>query len=314
MLGTVLLLLAALAPDGGPAAPAAALPADLKPLRCMACEKWNRPHAPFRVFGNTYYVGVEGLSVVLVESSKGLVLMDGALPESVPLVLENLKALGKRIQDVKWIVMSHAHYDHVGGLAALARLSGARVAASPHAAGVLRAGIVGADDPQVGYGEVMRFPPVKKVTPMRDGETIRLGDLTLTMHHTPGHTPGGSSWTWRSCEGERCARMVYADSLNAVSAEGFRFTDHPQVVQQLRRSMDVMRTIPCDILISAHPDHSRLFQRVATRGSGPADRLFEPEACARYADVASARLERTLSAEASATSATSATGATKKTN
>ena len=80
-------------------------------------------------------MGAKGLSVVLIETSKGLVLLDGALPESVPLVLENLKALGKRIQDVKYIGISHAHYDHVGGVAALARLSGAQVVATAHARG-----------------------------------------------------------------------------------------------------------------------------------------------------------------------------------
>jgi metallo-beta-lactamase class B len=274
-------------------------PADLKPLGCESCAGWNQRQAPFKVYGNTYFVGPKGLSVVLVETSKGLVLLDGALPESVPLVLENMKALGKRMEDVKWIGISHGHHDHVGGVAALARMSGARVIATAHAAGVLRAGIVGADDPQAGFGEGMRFAPVKKkITVMRDGATIELGGVTFTMHETPGHTPGGTTWTWRSCEGDRCAHMVYADSLNAVAAPGFRFTDHPRLVQQLRATMAKVRALPCDILISAHPDHSKLLDRLGAREQGKADAMFDAEGCARYVDAATARLDRTLAKEA----------------
>jgi metallo-beta-lactamase class B len=276
----------------------AAEPADLKPLNCDACPGWNQTQAPFRVHGNTYFVGPKGLSVVLIETSKGLVLLDGALPESVPLVLQNLKTLGKRIQDVKYIGISHAHYDHVGGVAALARLSGAKVVATAHAAAVLKAGIVGADDPQVGFGEGMRFAAVNKVAVMKDGATIKLGDVTLAMHQTAGHTPGGTSWTWGSCQDGRCANMVYADSLNAVSAPGFRFSDHPPLVQQLRATMDKVRALPCDILISAHPDHSKLLERLGARAGGKADAMFDPEGCRRYADAAAGRLDRTLAKEA----------------
>jgi metallo-beta-lactamase class B len=284
MLGLLLLLM------GAPAS-------DLAPLNCDQCPGWNQTQAPFRVHGNTYFVGPKGLSVVLIETSKGLVLLDGALPESVPLVLENLKTLGKRIKDVKYIGISHAHFDHVGGVAALARLSGAKVVATAHAAGVLKAGIVGDDDPQVGFGEGMQFPPVKRVTVMKDGATIKLGDVTLAMHQTAGHTPGGTTWTWGSCQDGRCASMVYADSLNAVSAPGFRFSDHPPLVQQLRATMDKVRALPCDILISAHPDHSKLLERLAARDGGKPDGMFDPEGCRKYADAASNRLERTLAKE-----------------
>jgi metallo-beta-lactamase class B len=287
MLGPLLSLMTVLAAE----------PADLKPLACELCAGWNQPQAPFKVYGNTWFVGPKGLSVVLVETPKGLVLLDGALPESVPLVLDHLKTLGKRIQDVKWIGISHAHYDHVGGVAALVRLSGAKVIATAHAAGVLKAGIVGADDPQVGFGEVMRFAPVKRVTVMKDGATMKMGDVTFTMHQTAGHTPGGTTWTWRSCEAGRCANMVYADSLNAVSAPGFRFSDHPRPVEQLRASMARLRALPCDILISAHPDHSKLLDRLAARERGQADAMFDSEGCRKYVEAASSRLERTLARE-----------------
>ena len=277
----------------------AAEPADLKPHKCDACDGWNQPQSAFRVHGNTYFVGPKGLSVVLVETSKGLVLLDGGLPQSVPLVLDNLKALGKRIEDVKYIGISHAHYDHVGGVAALARLSGAQVVATAHAAGVLKAGMVGKDDAQAGFGEEMRFPPVKaKLKVIRDKATVRLGDVSFSVIHTPGHTPGGTTWTWRSCEGQRCAQLVYADSLNAVAAPDYRFSDRPKHVAQLRTTIARVRELPCDILVSAHPDHSKLLEKLSAREGGKAEAMFDPEGCRKYADAATNRLERTLEKEA----------------
>lgn len=91
------------------------------PKVCDSCEDWNKPHAPFRIFGNTYYVGVQGLSAVLIDGGDGLVLIDGGLSQSAPLIAKNIESLGFRINQVRWIVSSHPHYDHVGGIAALQR-------------------------------------------------------------------------------------------------------------------------------------------------------------------------------------------------
>src|SRR5271155_2844006 len=117
---------------------------------CANCAAWNKPHAAFRIFGNTYYVGTDGLSSVLIASSTGHVLIDGALPESAPLIVANIRSLGFRVEDVKLIVNSHAHFDHAGGIAELQRLSGARVAASQWTADVMNKGTVPHDDPQFG--------------------------------------------------------------------------------------------------------------------------------------------------------------------
>ena len=98
--------------------------------------------------------------------------------------------------------MSHGHYDHAGGVAALQRFSGARVGASPSTAAALRAGVNTPDDPQVGFGPKENgFPPVATVQELKDGEVVRVGDLAITVHHIPGHAPGSTAYTWRSCEG-----------------------------------------------------------------------------------------------------------------
>lgn len=156
------------------------------------------PQQAFRIYGNTYYVGTHGLSSVLIASEGGHVLIDGALPESAPLIAANIRSLGFRIQDVKLILNSHAHFDHAGGIAELQRLSGARVAASRWTADVMKKGEVPRDDPQ--FGALRPIARVARVETFEDGETLRAGSLAVTAHLTPGHTPGGTSWTWRSCE------------------------------------------------------------------------------------------------------------------
>src|SRR5690606_2633376 len=115
------------------------------------------------------------------------------------------------------------HYDHGGGLAALARDTGATVLASEAAAPLLAAGEIGPDDPQKAWLPP-HFPAVKSVRAVKDGEAIRLGGVTVTALATPGHTTGSMSWTWRSCEGERCLNVVFASSLNAVAPDDFRFS------------------------------------------------------------------------------------------
>ncbi|MDY6949307.1 MAG: MBL fold metallo-hydrolase, partial [Pseudomonadota bacterium] len=99
-------------------------------IDCSQCEAWNREQAPFRIFGNTYYVGPHGLSAVLITSPAGHVLIDAALPQSAPLIARHVQQLGFEMSDVKIILNSHAHYDHAGGIAELQKLSGAKVLAS----------------------------------------------------------------------------------------------------------------------------------------------------------------------------------------
>lgn len=282
---------------------AASAAADTTPRDCASCAEWNTPQAPFRLHGRSFYVGPHGLGAVLIDTGDGLILLDGALPQSAEPIAGNIAALGYRIEDVKWIVNSHAHYDHAGGLAALQRMSGAKVAASPRGAQALRAGNAPPDDPQYGLGEeANRFAPVREVVEIGDGEAITLGDVALTAHHTPGHTPGGTSWHWRSCMAGECADLVYADSLTPVSADEFRFTaDGGARVAEFRRSIDKVRTLPCDILVSTHPSFTGLFERQARQASPDDHSVFmDAGACRQYADGAERWLDRRIAIEQAA--------------
>lgn len=270
---------------------------DTAPFHCHSCADWNKPHAPFRLGPNSYYVGTDGLASVLVDSGDGLVLFDGGLPQSADVIVANMKALGFAIADVKYIGISHPHFDHAGGIAALARMSGATVIATTRGADALRSGDTPRDDPQYADDNPMTIAPVREVRIFADGDVLRLGRATFTLHATPGHAPGGSTWTWRDCDkdGANCLDMVYADSLNPVSADGFRFSDDTARVAQFRASMERIRTLPCDVMVSAHPSQSGLFEREAS------GHVVDRTACKAYADAAEGRLDARLSTERKAT-------------
>lgn len=292
-------------PSASTPAPAPDLPPD-PPHRCEDCDDWNRPHAPFRLFGNTYFVGTQGLSAVLITGDTGHVLLDGGLPQSAPLIRENIRTLGFRLQDVKLIATSHGHFDHVGGVAALQRWSGAEVVASRSTAQALQRGENTPDDPQFAFGpKENAFPKVARVRVVSDGETVRLGSITVVAHDTSGHTPGSTTWTWRSCEGTTCRSIVYADSLNAVSAPGFRFTGAgpaaPSRAASFRRSIQKVAALPCELVVSVHPDFTRLDEKLKQRAERTAtspDPFLDPQGCRAYAAEALQRLEARIAEEA----------------
>jgi metallo-beta-lactamase class B len=241
---------------------------------------------------------MNGLSAVLITSPDGHVLIDGGLVESAPAIIDHIRSLGFRIEDVKLILNSHAHYDHAGGIAALQRASGATVAASAWSAAVIDRGTSGADDPQ--YGVLLSYPAASHVRVIRDGEVLRVGSLALTAHFTPGHTPGGTSWSWQSCEQDRCLELVYADSQTPVSADGFLFTKsttYPSAIADFERGFAALERMRCDILITPHPAASGFWERIGARDAGSASALVDPEACRRYANVARAAVAKRISTE-----------------
>lgn len=261
---------------------------------CSSCAGWNEPRAPFRIHGNTYYVGTRGLTALLITSPQGHVLIDGALPNSAPLILQNIQALGFDVRDVRLILNSHVHFDHAGGIAALQRATGARVAASVPSAPVLERGTSAPGDPQ--HGSLLDFPAVRNVQRFADGETLRVGAVAVTPRLTPGHTQGGTTWTWRSCDGAGCLDLVYADSHTPISADGFRFSDspaYPSAVADFERGFATLEALPCDILITPHPGASSLWERLE-RGR---DGLIDPTACTKYAAAGRQMLQRRLQTE-----------------
>ncbi len=270
----------------------------LKPVAPTYAARWLASQPPHRIFGNTYLVGFAGLNVGLIRTNAGLILIDGALPQVVPEVEANIRRLGFDPRDIKFILSTEPHYDHASGIAALARDSGATVVASAWAAKSLSSGHAQPDDPQASILE--DYPAIANIRIVGDGARIRLGGVTVTARATPGHTPGSMSWTWRSCEGQRCVDAVFASSLNPVSADDYRFTDpaHAGLVAAFRGSIAKVESLPCGLLLSAHPEPSGGDRKYRGLLAGSRRNPFlEPGACRAYAAAAGQALDARLAKE-----------------
>jgi metallo-beta-lactamase class B len=260
-------------------------------LACENSDDWNKPAPPVRIHANTYLVGTCGISAILITGSDGNVLIDGGTEQGADLIADNIRALGFRVSDVRIILHSHEHPDHVGGIATLQRLSGATLMASAPAARAFKSGVVSADDPQ--SGSLKPFPAATVGRVIRDGDEVRLGNIMLTAMATPGHTPGALSWRWVSCDGGVCRTIVYADSLSPVSSDAYRFNDHPEYLAAYRASIAKIADSPCEILLTPHPSASHMRERLAVGRP-----LLDPDACKAYAAALTKQLDDRLAKEA----------------
>ncbi len=276
------------------AALAAAAPAsvDEHQAACAGKDGWSDPAPPVKIFANVYDVGTCGIVSLLITGPRGHILLDGATAEAAPLIAANIQKLGYQLSEVKLIGATHEHYDHVGGIAELQRLTGATVMSMPAAYVALETGKVDEDDPQ--YELHQAFPAAKVGIMLADGFVVRQGPLALTSHATPGHAPGSTSWSWRSCEAGRCVSFVYADSVSAVSSASYRFSDHKRYVAAFKDSLNKIGRMQCSLLVTPHPAASKLYDRLA--GKAP---LIDRSACKDYARRGRAALDERLAKEQS---------------
>lgn len=265
---------------------------------CASDAGWDDPATPVRLYGNTWFVGTCGISALLITSPQGHILVDGATPKSGGRIVDNIRALGFRPEEVRAIVFSHEHFDHVGGLAAIQAATGAPVLARAPAVQTLERGSSDRSDAQMLVLEP--FPAIGAMRAIADDEVVKVGPLALQAVASPGHAAGGTSWTWRSCEADVCRQIVYADSVSAISDDTYRYSDeaaHPGVVARFRETLAAISRLPCDVLVTPHPSASRLWSRI---GSGASEALVDTNACKAYAQAGAERLDRRLADEAAA--------------
>ena len=252
------------------------------------------------------------VNVYIIQNREGTewVLVDTGLKSTASKIKNLVTELFGSGSTPKAIIMTHAHFDHHGSLLQLAEEWNAPVYChhqeKPYLTG--RASYP-PPDPSVGGGAMalMSFAFPKK--PINAEEYLRELPVDGTVPdledwrwiHTPGHTPGGTRWTWRSCEGTRCLDMVYADSQTPVSADGFLFTHnstYPAAIADFERGFAVLEQLPCDVLLTPHPEASRLWQRIGASDSGNTDALIDRNACRAYASAARERLKQRIASEA----------------
>jgi len=258
---------------------------------CKDWDEWDKPAPPVRIHANTYLVGTCGISAILITGEDGHVLIDSGTEAGAELVAANIRQLGFRLGDIKYLLISHEHIDHVGGIARLQQLTGATLVASAPAEKVLNSGLPSTDDPQAGMHKP--FPAASVGRVIADGGDVRLGNIRLFAMTTPGHTPGATSWRWESCDGGVCRTMVYADSLSAVSRDDYKFSDHPEYLAAYRASIAKIADSRCEILLTPHPSASAMRDRMT--GKQP---LFDPEGCRNYAAKLTKSLDERLAKEA----------------
>ena len=241
---------------------------------------WRQPVTPFRIAEHTWYIGTEGLSALLVKTADGAVLIDGGMAQAADMLLRHMAGVGLAPDDLELILHSHAHGDHAGPLAAVQRATGARVLASAESAWLLAHG--GSDD--LHFGDDILFPPVRTDRLVHDGEVVELGGVRLTAHFVPGHTPGSTAWTWTDTRDGQPVRIAYVDSLTAPGYTLHGHARYPKLLADYARSFENVRQLPCDLLLTPHPDASGwVYEDGKATQATPMD-------CRAYADTAQANL------------------------
>jgi len=215
-------------------------------------EAWLQPMAPLQIADNVWQIGTDELTSLLLKTREGAILIDGGMPQSAEHLLANMEAVGVAPQTLKWILVSHGHGDHAGSLAAIKRATGARLVANAETAMLMADG--GAHD--IHFGDDILYPPVRVDRQIQDGEQVSLGNLTLTVHFIPGHTPGSMAWTWQSMRDGEKVDIAYVDSL---TAPGYQLVDNPRyphIVEAFTSTFKTVKQLPCDLLLTPHPGAS----------------------------------------------------------
>lgn len=213
---------------------------------------WNNPVEPFRIVGSIHFVGTNERAAYLVTTPKGHILVDGGLPESAPLIEKSIRTLGFDPKEIRVLLTTQAHFDHVGSLAHFKRLSGARVEVMDGDVDVVQSG--GRTDYLFGRaGPRFRFEAVKVDRTLRDGDDVSLGGVTLKARRTPGHTPGSTTWLTTVEDGGRRYEVVFAASTGINP--GTRLVDRPSypgIARDYARSFEVLESLRPDVFLGAH--------------------------------------------------------------
>ena len=251
------------------------------PLRAQIPADWTTNHAPFRVVGNVYYVGSNDLAVYLLTTPQGNVLLNANLASSVPQIRQNIEALGFRLADTKLLLISQAHFDHVGGTAALQRLTGAKLAVMDPDVSVMESG--GRDDFAYHSRPELQFAPAKVDRTLHDNEQVQLGGTVLTAHLTAGHTKGTTTWTLDVAEAGRTYHVLIFGG--ATANEGNNLINDPRYPQQaadFERTFRTLRTLPCDIFLGTHGVYFQLNEKYPRLQPGSPNPFFDPDGYRAY--------------------------------
>ncbi|HXJ60107.1 MAG TPA: subclass B3 metallo-beta-lactamase [Verrucomicrobiae bacterium] len=264
-------------------------------------DSWKAPCDPVRIAGNLYYVGATGVSSYLIETREGHILLDTGFEETVGVIRTNVTRLGLRWRDIKLILASHAHLDHVGGHALLKDLTSAQIIMSAADAALLASG--GKNDlGPTPSNQAMAYRAARADRIVRDGETVALGGMILTCHLTPGHTRGATTWTTEVPENGRPLKVVFFSSLSLLDGTPLlNNSNYPTLLQDYRATFAKLRALPCDIFLAPHGGMFGLADKAArlARGERP-NPFIDPGALGKAVTDAEKAVEAELAKERAA--------------
>jgi metallo-beta-lactamase class B len=259
--------------------------------------KWEEPTEPVKIVGPLHFVGTQGLSSWLFTTKDGHILLNTGMPSSGPMIVESIRKLGFRPEDIKIIINGHGHSDHAGAFAYMKQLTGAQITIMEAEVPLIESG--GKTDFHYGADwQVMGQPPVKVDRVLRDGETVRLGDVLLTAHHTPGHTKGSTTWTTQLTEGSRTYLVVFADGSGFNP--GYRIAQdpsYPGINADYRRTLHRLEMLKPDIWLGHHTEYFDLNGKRKRAQTEGVQAWVDPEGYRRFIAAKRREFEREVDLE-----------------
>lgn len=242
---------------------------------------WTEPFPAFRIAGNLYYVGSKGLANYLITTPQGHILINSDLEANVPLIRASIESLGFKFNDVKILLISHAHYDHDAGSDMIKKLTGAKYMVMEGDVPVVESG--GRSDFHYGNDPVQLYPPTKVDRVLRDGDQVKLGDAVLTARLTPGHTRGCTTWTMKVKESGKTRDVVIIGSPNVNP--GYKLVGnsvYPGIAEDFERTFQVLKSLPCDYFLGAHGSYFDMETKYAQLKAGVSTAFIDPVGYQNY--------------------------------
>ena len=242
---------------------------------------WTEPAPPFHIAGNLYYVGSKGLASYLITTPRGHILINSDLEASVPLLKDSIAKLGFKITDVKVLLISHAHWDHDAGSAAIKKLTGASYMVMDADVAVVESG--GKADFQYSSKPEWLYPATKVDRVLHDGDEVKLGGATLVAHLTPGHTKGCTTWTMKLTERGKVFDVVIIGSPNVNP--GYKLVGnelYPEIAQDYQRMFRVLRALPCDFFLGAHGSYFGMDDKYPRMKAGTPSPFIDPDGYKKF--------------------------------
>src|SRR6266487_4320822 len=243
--------------------------------------KWNTPTEPFKMIGNVYYVGTDGLASYLITSPQGHILVDTVMPEATSQIKASIEKLGFKISDIKYLLNTHAHIDHTGGLAELKQASGAQMIAGEADKPLLEGGYY----PGAQEDTALAFPPVKVDRTVREGDKVTVGDVTLTARETPGHSPGCTSWEFAVKDGDATRSVLIFCSATVALNRLVGSPTYPGIIDDYRKTFARTKDMKVDVLLAPHPEMYKMADKRAKIADGAPNPFVNPGEFNAYAET-----------------------------